>query len=92
LHAITRVVPRMIRPCIQGRFFVFLEQEKGAAMGDTMLLIGIVTALFWVFIMLAILGRLKELVELGKTQAMQNDRIIELLKKSAGHSETKSSD
>jgi hypothetical protein len=76
-----------------GAFFVFLEQEKGAAMdGDTLLLIGIVSALFWVYIMLAIMGKLNELIELGKTQTMQNDRIIELLKKSAGHSETKSSD
>lgn len=60
--------------------------------GDTLLLIGIVSALFWVYIMLAIMGKLNELIELGKTQTMQNDRIIELLKKSAGHSETKSSD
>jgi hypothetical protein len=83
----------MIRPCIQGRFLFFWNRKGVSAMnGDLLLLFGIITALFWVFIMLAILGRLKELVELGKTHTMQNDRIIELLKKSAGHSETKSSD
>jgi len=93
MYAITRVVPRMIRPCFQGRFLFFWNRKRGGAMdGDTLLLIGIVSALFWVYIMLAIMGKLNELIELGKTQTMQNDRIIELLKKSAGHSETKSSD
>ncbi|WP_409341592.1 hypothetical protein [Paenibacillus sp. MBLB4367] len=52
-----------------------------------MLLIGVVSALFWICNMLAILGRLKELSEHARTHTQQNDRIIELLKRSAVRSE-----